>query len=228
MYNKTAKDYLDQLVKKEPQLFKEPLKKSSLTEADLKEIEKGLGYSLPKPYAEFLQSYQLPQELTVFASFCGDRFACSWEKTFSREKNVYILRPENDIGPTVELEWYNIPGDCGADFLKHLKEEQERIEEDPCFLEAGFIQVAEVYGYLIFLDLTDGKLYTIYHEEIYDMILVDGIDPQDQEAVRDYMERMPLCQNFNDFLRLICTDDYLDEDEARFPTKEELETDYRW
>lgn len=85
----TAKKYLEILREREPQLWEEPLKESVLTESDLSEIEKGLGYKLPVPYREFLLSYKLPGDITVLVSFCGDSFACSWSKTFSREKNGY-------------------------------------------------------------------------------------------------------------------------------------------
>ena len=39
----TAKEYLDILREREPQLWKEPLKESGLTEKYLSDIEKGLG-----------------------------------------------------------------------------------------------------------------------------------------------------------------------------------------
>ena len=81
-----AKKYLETLREREPQLWEEPLKESVLTESDLSEIEKGLGYKLPVPYCEFLLSYKMPGDITVLVSFCGDSFACSWSKTFSREK----------------------------------------------------------------------------------------------------------------------------------------------
>lgn len=83
----TAKKYLDILKEHEPQLWKEPLKGSNLTERDVSDIEKGLGYELPIPYREFLLSYKMPNDITVLVSFCGDSFACSWRETFSREKN---------------------------------------------------------------------------------------------------------------------------------------------
>lgn len=121
----TAKEYLDILREREPQLWKEPLKESGLTEKYLSDIEKGLGYKLPASYREFLLSYKLPGDMTVLVSFCGDSFACSWSKTFSREKNGYIPRPEFDIGPTVEFEWHNIQGNSGAEFLKNLQQEQK-------------------------------------------------------------------------------------------------------
>ena len=104
----TAKKYLGILREREPQLWKESFKESGFTEKDLSDIEKGLGYKLPAPYREFLLSYKMPGDITVLVSFCGDSFACSWSKTFSREKNGYIPRPEFDIGPTVEFDWHNI------------------------------------------------------------------------------------------------------------------------
>lgn len=108
-----AKKYLEILRERELQLWKEPLKEPCFTEKDLSDIEKGLGYKLPAPYREFLLSYKMPDDIIVLVSFCGDSFACSWSKTFSREKNSYISRPEFDIGPTVEFEWHNIQGNSG-------------------------------------------------------------------------------------------------------------------
>ena len=142
----TAKKYLEILREREPQLWKEPLKESGFTEKDLSDIEKGLGYKLPAPYREFLLSYKMPGDITVLVSFCGDSFACSWSKTFSREKNGYVPRPEFDIGPTVEFEWHNMQGNSGTEFLKNLQQEQKTQDDCPCFLEAGFIGLGKVYG----------------------------------------------------------------------------------
>ena len=64
-----AKKYLETLREREPQLWEEPLKESVLTESDLSEIEKGLGYKLPAPYREFLLSYKMPGDITVFVSW---------------------------------------------------------------------------------------------------------------------------------------------------------------
>ena len=166
-----AKKYLDVLREREPQLWKKSLEESTFVEQDLLDIEEGLGYSLPIPYREFLLSYKMPDiVMTVLVSFCGDSYANSWCETFSREKNAYVSRPEFDIGPTVQLEWYNIQSDNGKDFLKKLKERQNVQEECPCFLEAGFILLGEVYGYLTYLDLVNGGIVTIHEEGVYDMM----------------------------------------------------------
>ena len=225
----TAKKYLEILREREPQLWKEPLKESGFTEKDLSDIEKGLGYKLPVPYREFLLSYETPKDITVLVSFCGDSFACSWSETFSREKNGYIPRPEFDIGPTVEFEWHNIQGHSGAEFLKNLQQEQKTQDYCPCFLEAGFIRIGNVYGYLVYLDLVSGGIVTIHEEGVYDMMGA-GVDWASKSEVRKYMETRELyiCKDFNDFLRFVCTGDFLDENEARFPTQEELEQDYSY
>jgi len=162
----TAKRYLDILKEGEPQLWEEPWEESPFTESDLSEIEKRLGYSLPIPYCEFLLSYQMPSDLTVLVSFCGDSFANSWMDTFSRREHDYVPRPEHDIGPTVEFDWHNIKGKNGTEFLENLKKEQGMQDQYPCFLEAGFIHLGNVYGYLTFLDLVNGGIVTI-HEEGY-------------------------------------------------------------
>lgn len=225
-----AKEYLNTLKEREPQLWKEPLEESAFTENDLREIEQELGYALPIPYREFLLSYKMPEEIMVLVSFCGDSFANSWCQTFSREINAYVSRPENDLGPTVEFVWHNIRGNNGREFLENLKKEQGMEEEYPCFLKAGFIGLGEVYGYLTYLDLVNGGIVTIHEEGIYDMMIDDGVHWESAEEVRNYMEsyRLYICKDFYDFLRLVCTGDYLDENEAKFPTKEELEQDYSY
>lgn len=225
----TAKKYLNLLKEREPQLWKEPMEESTFTEQDLLIIEKGLGYSLPIPYREFLLSYKMPEDITVLVSFCGDSFANSWEQTFSREKNAYVSRPEFDIGPTVEFEWHNIAGKNGEEFLENLKKEQSVQDALPCFLKAGFIGLGNVYGYLTYLDLVNGGIVTIHEEGIYDMLIDDGVNWESAKEVRDYMEsRLYICKNFDDFLRFTCTGDFLDENEAKFPTKEELKRDYSY
>ena len=50
-----AKEYIKRLREREQGLFPEPLKESALTETDILEIERGLGYALPEQYREFLQ-----------------------------------------------------------------------------------------------------------------------------------------------------------------------------
>ena len=225
-----AKKYLNILKEREPERWQGPLTESALTEQDLSEIEKGLGYTLPIPYREFLLSYRMPEDLTVLVSFCGDSFANSWDDTFSREENDYVPRPEYDIGPTVEFEWHNIKGDSGAEFLENLKKEQSAPDGCPCFLEAGFIELGNVYGYLTYFDLVNGGVVTIHEEGVYDMVIADGVNGDSPSEVRNYMElyRLYICKDFNDFLRFACTGDFLDEDEAKFPTPEELERDYSY
>ena len=62
------------------------------------------------------------------------------------------------------------------------------------------------------------------------MMLDDGVNGEDKAEVRNYMEsrRLYICKDFNGFLRFVCTGDFLDEDEAKFPTQEELERDYSY
>lgn len=114
--------------------------------------------------------------------------------------------------------------------MKKLKERQNVQEECPCFLEAGFILLGEVYGYLTYLDLVNGGIVTIHEEGVYDMMIDDGVDGTSKSEVRKYMEsrRLYICKDFNDFLRFVCTGDFLDENEAKFPTQEQLERDYSY
>lgn len=220
-----AMEYLHQLQEQEPRLFPEPLKRSMLTEADLQEIERGIGYGLPEPYREFLQSYQLPEQLSVCVNFCGDLSAC-YEESYSREEDAYVALSSDDLVVTRRLVWQNIPESCGSDFVRRLKEEQaSTCREEPVFLEAGFIQVGELDGYLLFLDLISGEVVEIYHEEVWEMSLVEGVDPTSTDEIRDYLDGRTICLNFEDFLRWTCTGDILNEDDGSFPTMEELVSD---
>ena len=111
--------------------------------------------------------------------------------------------------------------------MKNLQQEQKTQDDCPCFLEAGFIRLGKVYGHLVYLDVVNGGVVTIHEEGVYDMMGA-GVKWNSKSEVRKYMETRELyiCKDFHDFLRFACTGDFLDEDEARFPTQEELEQDY--
>lgn len=206
-----AAEYLDQLWKDRPALFSAPAQKATLTDRDVRAIEKELGYRLPRPYVDFLQSYQLPERLTVSARFCGDYANC------------YDPAREDDPFATVEVEW-NIPSHSRvADFLTAAREADMPMgEPDDTFLDAGFLKIAEFKGYFVFLDLVTGEVTHIYHEEVYDMSLVYGVDVTDYQQVRDYLSNRALCKDFYDFLRIVCTGAIYNEDRMEFKTLEEL------
>ena len=105
----TAKEYLETLYQQEPQLFSEPLKMSILVEPDLQFIEQQIGHRLPKQFVEFLTTYQLPQ-MTMFITFCGD-LASALYKTFSREKNGYVLSKSEEF-VVVDFTWNGMNGNC--------------------------------------------------------------------------------------------------------------------
>ena len=128
----TAKEYLETLYQQEPQLFSEPLKMSILVEPDLQFIEQQIGHRLPKQFVEFLTTYQLPQ-MTMFITFCGD-LASALYKTFSREKNGYVLSKSEEF-VVVDFTWNGMNGNCGVDYLKNF----ERYELSEAWLKAGFI-----------------------------------------------------------------------------------------
>ncbi|MBD5081373.1 MAG: hypothetical protein HDT44_06360 [Ruminococcaceae bacterium] len=222
-----AKNYIELLQKREPELFPQPLKSSSLTDTDIADIEKGLGYALPEDYSEFLQSCQMPKELTVIIGFCGDAYAASFSETYSKEAKGYIPVPDDDIAVFTELEWHNITAEDGEEFLKILKEEQYPDNDNeaiPALLKAGFLKIAEFDGYIIYLDLVQGCLYSIYHEELHEMSIVDGVDNTNIEEVREYMENnTPLCNNFGDFLQVVCTGKILNENDGSLCDPEELQ-----
>lgn len=207
-----AKEYLDRLYEREPGLFPGPLEESVLTEADLREIEQGLGFALPGQYREFLQSRQLPEWVfTVSITFCGDYPNRFW-KTYSREKGGYIPSEFGDT-VTVDLMWYGSYGRCGADYLELLKRQAEGMS---AWLEAGFIQLGVYYmeDYFLFYDLVCGNVRRIHNEDIY------GVgDWNDPAVVRAFMEKeaLPLCPDFYTFLRLACLGEPYDEEAMVFP-----------
>ena len=84
----TAKEYLEMLYQQDPQLFSEPLKVSILAEPDLQFMEQQIGYRLPKQFEAFLDNLST-SSMTMFITFCGE--LASLYKTFSREKNGYVL-----------------------------------------------------------------------------------------------------------------------------------------
>ncbi len=214
-----AEEFLTKLQEREPELFSGPLQKSNLTDGDLQEIEKALGYAVPQQYREFLQSFCL-SDLTVYIAFCGDKFACSFEETFSREQNQYVQRDwDNDSGVLVGMEWHNFGGQNAAEWLSRLKDFDR--EGNHAFLKAGYIFLGEFYGYLALYDLVEGCVVDIHHEAIYDVLYELGIDDWDDmnpEALRTGMGTWgdTLCREFNDFLRLVCLGECYDEDELVF------------
>ena len=206
--------YLDKPQENYQDLFHEPMQKSIFTEADIQTIEKELGYKIPKPYIDFLQSYQLPESFTVSVSFCGDYANC------------YEPEQEDDLFVTLEMEWYTaLSGDVRSFLSAVQKEDMPLGGTEDSFLDAGFLKVAEFEGYIVFLDLVTGEVIHIYHEAIYDMSIVDGIDVSDYKAVRVYLSDFVLCKDFYDFLRLVCTKDIYDEDCLKFKTIAEIEAE---
>ena len=201
----TAKEYLETLYQQEPQLFSEPLKMSILVEPDLQFIEQQIGHRLPKQFVEFLTTYQLPQ-MTMFITFCGD-LASALYKTFSREKNGYVLSKSEEF-VVVDFTWNGMNGNCGVDYLKNF----ERYELSEAWLKAGFIDIGSFYveSYLVFYDLVTEKVCFIHNEDIMEA----SVDWDNITNIRTFMlENSRLLGNsFNDFLRTVCTGEPYDDE----------------
>ena len=201
----TAKEYLETLYQQEPQLLSEPLKMSILVEPDLQFIEQQIGHRLPKQFVEFLTTYQLPQ-MTMFITFCGD-LASALYKTFSREKNGYVLSKSEEF-VVVDFTWNGMNGNCGVDYLKNF----ERYELSEAWLKAGFIDIGSFYmeSYLVFYDLVTEKVCFIHNEDIMEA----SVDWDNITNIRTFMlENSRLLGNsFNDFLRTVCTGEPYDDE----------------
>ena len=213
----TAKNYLEQLYKKEADLFSKPLEASTLTEADLQEIETSLGYSLPEQYKEFLQSYQM-DDMTVYIALCGNAYGCSFNETFSREKKDWVLVKEDDPYVLVDLQWHGFVGKNAKECLARMR---QKIGEMSVWLEAGYLWLGSIYegSYMLFYDLKTGEVSSIHHEDMY---LVEDWD--DPNSVRECMEveATEFCRDFHDFLRLACLGEAYDEDDMIFPEEDEI------
>lgn len=205
-----AIEYLDILRRREPPLFQEGVRKSALTDNDIEEIEQALKYTLPAPYKEFLQSYVMPQSCVINISLCGDL-------------SVNFDEEGDDLYTNVEMDWCNPYGDTAAEFLENAEREDLYISDAFSTLEAGFLKIAEICGYIVFLDLVTGEVVYLYHEELWEMSVVDGVDASNREEIRDYVLSRKVCRDFYDFLRIICTGEIYDESDMCFKTIEELE-----
>lgn len=202
-------EYIDTLRKREPSLFQGG-QRSALTDGDIEKIEQALKYTFPAPYKEFLQSYVIPQGCVINISLCGDLSVC-----FDDEGD--------DLYTNVELEWCSPYGDTAEEYLESTGEGDLYISDEFSTLEAGFLKLAEMYGYIVFLDLVSGEVVYLYHEDLWEMSVVNGVDTSKLEEIREYICSRKLCHDFYDFLRLVCTGEIYDEDEMRFKTIGELE-----
>ncbi|MDE6220807.1 MAG: SMI1/KNR4 family protein [Lachnospiraceae bacterium] len=224
-----AEEYLKKLQEREPQLFPEPLKKSTLADKDLLEIEKSLGHKLPEQYKEFLQSYQLP-DTTVYLSFLGDVFG-DWDRTFSREKNDYVpVDLDNDVSTLMDMEWHNISAANATEWLKQFHENEFINGYDAALHEAGYIYLGAIdEGYYILYDLVQGDIFYLHHESVYDIgyeygegIMDGGMPEKLREGVCQY-GGCQIYKDFNDFLRHICLGEHYDESDKVFVDEEDLE-----
>lgn len=223
-----AEEYLKKLQEREPQLFPEPLKRSTLTDEDLLVIEKSLGHKLPEQYKEFLQSYQL-SDITVYLSFLGDVFGDSG-RTFSREENDYVEADDEQPNMLMDMEWHNVSGANAAEWLERLEENDFINGCDAVFREAGYLYLGAIdEGYFILYDLEEGNILYLYHESVYDIgyeygdevILNGGMPEKLREGVYAY-GGAPIYKDFNDFLRHICLGEHYDETDKVFVDEEDL------
>lgn len=199
-----VKTLLDELRTREKDIFIQDFEKSALKAKDVTEIGKQLGIKFPASYKEFLRTYQIPSA-KIYICFCGDSYAGSFDITFSRAENKYIDSEEDE--KLIELDWTNYDTSSVDAFIKSF---HEKNDGSSAWAEAGFIFLGEFRGYQIYLDGKEDIVYSIYHEDMYECE-----DYEDPKAVRECMEEnaMELCDNFEQFLSVICTGKPYDEDE---------------
>lgn len=199
-----VKALLDELQSREKVLFPDGFEKPVLKAKDVTEISKELGIKFPASYKEFLRTYQVPSS-KVYICFCGDSYTNSFGITFSREENKYIDTEEDKI--VIEFEWNNYDTSSIEAFVKSFHDKNDGTE---AWAKAGFIYLGEFRGYQVYLDCKEDVVYSIYHEDLY-----ESEDYDDPKAARECMEENAheLCDNFEQFLKVICTGKPFDEDD---------------
>lgn len=210
------KELLDLLQSREAGIFSNNFEKSALKTKEVTEIGKELGIKLPASFKEFLRTYQVPSS-KVYICFCGDSYTNSFGISFSREENKYIdLDTEEDL-IIIEFDWYNYDTSSIEAFIKSF---HEKNDGTAAWAEAGFIYLGEFRGYQVYLDCKEDVVYSIYHEDLY-----ESEDYDDPKAARECMEENAheLCDNFEQFLKVICTGKPFDEDDHVFFGEEQAE-----
>ena len=199
-----TKALLDGLKAREESIFPEDFAKSGLTAKDITVIGKELKVKFPASFKTFLRTYQMPST-KVYICLCGDTYTNSFGITFSRTENKYIDTEEDRI--IVELDWFNYDVSGIDAFIKSF---HERNDGTAAWAKAGFILLGEFRGYKIFLDGKEDVVYSIYHEDLY-----ESEDYDDPKAARECMEENAheFCDNFEQFLKVICTGKPFDEDD---------------
>lgn len=213
-----AEEYLKKLQEREPHLFPEPLRKSTLTDKDLLKIEKVLGYQLPDQYKEFLQSYQLPETITVYPGFCGNNIGARF-RTYKSATQEYISE-QGQLHMPVDMKWHNNGGTNAAQWLDSVK----CCMSDSALYEAGYIDLGNLCeDYFLLYDLVDGEVFMVHYEEYYDMgyeygneVMTGGFPEKLREGISCCSCVLYKC--FNDFLRHVCTGEYYYEEEMAFVT----------
>lgn len=189
------KALLDELKSREPEIFPDGFAKSGLLAKDITAIGKELKIKFPASFKEFLRTYQLPSS-KVYITLCGE-FADAFGDTFSRTENKYIDTEEDES--VVEVDWagYDVSGVDAfmASFHEHN-------DGTAAWAKAGFIFLGEFRGYQIFLDTKEDVVYLLYHEDLF-----ESEDYDDPKAARECVEDngYEFCDNFEQFLKVICT-----------------------
>ena len=205
---------LDGIKDREQVVFSDGFAKSGLTAKDVTALGKDLKVKFPASYKEFLRTYQIPSA-KVYICFCGDMYANSFGISFDRTKNEYVDSEEDQI--VIEFDWINYDTSSVDAFEKSFHEINDGTA---AWAAAGFILLGDFRGYKVFLDTKEDVVYSIYHEDLY-----ESEDYDDPKAARECMEENAheLCDNFEQFLKLVCTGKPFDEDDHVFAGEEQEE-----
>ena len=208
------KALLDGLKDREQGIFPDGFAKSGLTAKDVTAIGKELKIKFPASYKEFLRTYQVPTS-KEYICLCGDTYTNSFGISFDRAMNKYVDFEGDEI--IVELDWINYDVSSVEAYIKSFHEINDGTS---AWAKAGFILLGDFRGYKVFLDTKEDVVYSIYHEDLY-----ESEDYDDPKAARECMEEnaQELCDNYEQFLKVICTGKPFDEDDHVFFGEEQAE-----
>lgn len=197
------KALLDELKTREKDIFPNDFAKSGLTAKDITEIGKELKIKFPASFKTFLRTYQIPSA-KVYITLCGE-YADAFGVTFSRSENKYIDTEEDEV--LVEVDWAGYDVSSVDSFIKSYHDINDGTS---AWAKAGYFYLGEFRGYQIFLDGKEDVVYLIYHEDLF-----ESEDYEDPKAARECMEEngYDFCDNFEQFLKVICTGKTYDESE---------------
>ena len=187
------------LKKQYPDVFLDGLKKSVITDDDIRKAEDKLGHYFPDIFKSFLKSYVCPFTC-LYGKFSG--YSAKRGYTYSLEDEEYKYSGENLPFSIIKSQLDGFPKEPGK-IAEHI--ELVTWNEAAKF---GYLYIGEFCGdYYLFYNLITDEVIQIDHEET-------PFPPQGQDDMEEYAN--VLFKSFSDFLRCFFLGDIYNEDTLEF------------